>query len=139
MKANLCFAIVLRTTLLPNFSFTTFLFFNQRDYFFPLSSHLTINVHCVNNTLQFIFCGVFTKRLHKCSQLFCRNVTTLVLVKVMKSFEILCVKNNKIFLSYWFDITVTVTKWPRNKMERVEMEFVRLKFSRIWLMFGTDL
>lgn len=34
----------------------------------------------------------------------------------MKSFEIFCVKNNKIFFLYWFDIIVIVIKLLGNKM-----------------------
>lgn len=135
-KSLLCCPASVEQHYYQTFPSLHFFFLINVTYFFPLSSPHTINVHSVNNSLQFIFCGVFTKRLHKRPQPFCRNVTTVVLVEVIKCFEILCDKNNKIFsfmpFNSQFDILVTwplstsqngrETKWMP-EMERVAMRF----------------
>lgn len=65
-----------------------------------IRAHLTIDIHRINNALKLIFCGVLAEWPHEVPQFFGCDEATVVLVKMLKSVEIFCVRISRIDSDY---------------------------------------
>lgn len=65
-----------------------------------MGAHLTIDIHRINNALKLIFCGVLAEWPHEVPQFFGCDEATVVLVKMLKSVEIFCVRISRIDSDY---------------------------------------